>query len=537
MAMIATAILTFSVYSPSIFYDFINVDDPGMLTKNEYIKNITLFNIWNIFTDSQIGNWVPLTYLTFMLEYRFFGLDPRIYHAINVLLHALNSVLVFLFVLSFINILRERKIVFSVFLENMNSRIIFSFYVALVFGLHPQRVESVAWVIERKDVLFGIFYLLGLIIYLKYIKHAHNIEESNAYVKNRLWWWTLILFVLSGLSKAMAVSFPCVLLLLDWLMGRKLSLQLFREKIPYFLVAFWITIMASAAGYQGLTMVPVSFEVRIVNATAAYGTYIEKFLWPLNLSPMYYYEAHNIQAFIFVTITALATTVLLGILYLFSNKLVKASILIFLVTLLPVIGITQIGSQEIADRFTYIPSIVLSIWFAAGVFYFAQSTIFRNRFLKFLLLSTPILFYTVITCLYLPVWKNSEAYWLRVIQERPKFKAYEVLTTIYFKEGNYANCIALNFHAHKAYPNNPVPLFNIALISYKMGETELLKGTLAKLLESYPLYGETYLLISQINHDPKIKREYLRKALTLNPELALKNRGYFLSERDFSPSD
>ena len=179
---------TFLLYFRVISFEFINWDDNAYIYQNKDIKELTISSISKLFSSFYLGMYQPLTMLSFSLEYSFFGLNPSIFHADNLILHLFNVCLVFIFI------------------RNLTGNSLSSFIVSLFFGIHPLHVESVAWISERKDVLYTFFYLLGLISYIQYLK----VKET------KFWILSIILFILSLLSKSAAVTFPLVLLLLHF---------------------------------------------------------------------------------------------------------------------------------------------------------------------------------------------------------------------------------------------------------------------------------------------------------------------------------
>ncbi|MGA2508560.1 MAG: hypothetical protein ABSF80_13915, partial [Chitinispirillaceae bacterium] len=201
--------ITFIAFLPSLNNGFTTWDDDIYVVNNPDIKGFTPRHLARIFSSSYVSNYQPLAMLTYMAEYRFFRLNPKVYHSTNLILHIINALLVF------------------ALFYGLSGRRITGLLVGLLFAVHPLRVESVAWIAERKDVLSGLFYFLSLIFYVRYIKGKNR----------KFYWFCLVSLVLSLLSKPMAVSQPFVLLCIDYLFRIKLDKKSIRDKVPFIAVA------------------------------------------------------------------------------------------------------------------------------------------------------------------------------------------------------------------------------------------------------------------------------------------------------------
>ncbi|MGD0784401.1 MAG: tetratricopeptide repeat protein [Sedimentisphaerales bacterium] len=358
---ILLTIVTFIAFEPIMSNGFISFDDDAYIYHNSNITTgLTGKNIGWAFTNIHANNYHPLTSLSHMLDCQFFKLDAGAHHSINLLLHIANTLLLF------------------TVLSRMTKRAWASAFVAALFALHPLHVESVAWASERKDVLSTFFLMLTLLAYAGYVKRP----GAGRYLL------TLVLFVLGLLSKQMLVTVPFILLLLDyWPLERfkktKLS-SLILEKIPFLVLSAALGIVTVIIQHKmGLlkTFSNYPFQWRIENAIVSYIIYIEKMFWPVNLAIFYPHPKGDITFWQ----VAGSLLILLFITFLAIWKIrrwpyVAVGWLWFLVTLVPVIGIVQVGLQGWADRYTYVPYIGLFIiaWVAcdlpAGVQY--QKTIF-----------------------------------------------------------------------------------------------------------------------------------------------------------------
>jgi len=327
---------TFAVYAQVRHFDFVNFDDPEYVTANPHVRaGITPASVVWAFTSGEAANWFPLTRLSHMLDYQMFGLRSGWHHLTNVLLHALAVLLLF------------------AFLNRSTGRRWPSAWVALIFALHPLHVESVAWVAERKDVLSAFFWFLALWSYVR-----------------RHYWLTLLAFCLGLMSKPMVVTLPFVLLLLDrWPLRQPLRSAL-RVKIPMMgLSAAGATaaylVQRSSGAVREVGQFPLG--LRVENAVVSQAIYIVKMFWPARLAVFYPYP-HDLP----VWQVALSALLLVGVSMVVlrqrrSRPYLAVGWLWYLGTLVPVIGLIQVGAQARADRYTYLPMVGLSIMLVWGL--------------------------------------------------------------------------------------------------------------------------------------------------------------------------
>ena len=348
-------LVTIALYWPAMRYDFINLDDPGYVTGNPHVQSGLSWEgvKWAFGNTEQAAYWAPLMWLSHMLACQLFGLNAWGHHLINVLLHAANTALVFL-----------------VF-RRMTGATWRSVILAALFGLHPLRVESVAWVTERKDVLSTLFWMLTLWAYVKYVEAA-----QVRHLKSNIWYGAaLAMFLLGLMSKAMLVTMPFVLLLLDyWPLERfkhSSVRRLVTEKIPFFALAALASVVTFMLQKQGGAVASVEnlpLGARIGNALISYCRYLGKMVWPTDLAVFYPHPGYWPMEQVF-----LAGVLISGISVLLFAKRRQYPFLLmgwlwFCGTLVPVIELVQSGEQAMADRFTYIPSLgvlILAIWGAS----------------------------------------------------------------------------------------------------------------------------------------------------------------------------
>lgn len=350
--------IVLAVYMQVEHHQFLSFDDDVYVTRNPHVTSgITGNNIIWAFTSFHAANWHPITWLSHMLDVQLYGVNPRGHHFTNVIIHTLSSLLLLQF------LLRTTASFWK------------SSFVAALFALHPIHVESVAWVAERKDVLCALFWFITLLCYSEYAKKQ----------KPALYVLSLISFVLGLMTKPMLVTLPVVLLLLDyWPLDRyrhedqeqKLQKQglgaivLIKEKIPFLacsLLSSVVTVYAQHKGGAMDGMKDLSFLDHLENALISYVRYIGKTFWPHDLSVFYpfpsFFPLWQVISSLFVLLILSATAIKLRRQYPYFF----VGWFFFLVTLLPVIGLIQVGIQSMADRYTYIPVIGLFITVAWGV--------------------------------------------------------------------------------------------------------------------------------------------------------------------------
>ena len=425
------AIVTLAVYWQVGNSAFVNYDDPTYVTDNQDVRaGLTAESVTWAFSTTHGGNWHPLTWLSHMLDCQIYGLNPRGHHYTNLLFHILNTILLLLV------------------LQKMTGALWKSALVAALFALHPLHVESVAWVAERKDVLSTFFWMLTVGVYVLYVE--------NPGVKKYL--LTILLFALGLMAKPMLVTLPFVLLLLDyWPLGRfqikklgtaqssdgtspkdtrnekrkspkgpakdavrskkntesgyrwSLALPLIWEKIPLFVIAVAssiVTFFAQQSGGAVRSLEALPFTVRISNALVAYISYIGKTIWPFHLAVFYPHPGMLAGWKIAGACLLLLSISFMAIRALRLYPYFTVGWLWYLGTLVPVIGLVQIGSQAMADRYTYVPLIGIFIIIAWGIFDLAAGWRYRKEGVAVVSASL-LLILMVMTWFQLQHWSNS----------------------------------------------------------------------------------------------------------------------------------
>jgi tetratricopeptide (TPR) repeat protein len=455
---IGLLIAIFAVYAQVATHAFINFDDPIYVTENPQVRaGLTSDGVVWAFTTFHDSNWFPLTWLSHMLDVQLFGLDSGWHHLINVLLHALSTLLLF------------------IVLRRITGARWPSAFVALVFAIHPLHVESVAWIAERKDVLSTLFWMLTLLAYSNYVRQP----TRQRYLL------TLFIFCLGLMAKPMLVTLPVVLILLDlWPLRRGVRLV---EKIPFFIASLASSVIAFVAHQQGgavatLEVIPVAS--RIENALITYVVYILKTFWPTHLAIFYPYPLQSLIVPAILSAIALSVITVLVVLAYKQRPYLAVGWFWYVVTLLPVIGIIQTGSQARADRYTYIPMIGFTIaltWAAVD-------------------LLKP---------------------WHRMLAALAAFAGLALLTLTWFQVATWRDDISLYRHAIAAVPGNYIAYYNLASALEAQGQTDEAVIQLREAVRARPYYvparAELGQLLAAQGHTDEALQE-LQAAIRLRPD-------------------
>ena len=415
---------------PAFYNEWTNWDDEGYVLNNRLIKTGTFSDFFKGYVE---GNYHPFTMLSLAWNYQSGALKPFIYHFTNVLLHVCNAGLVF------------------IFLKNLTQKLWLALFAALLFGVHPVHVESVAWVSERKDVLYTFFFLLSLISYTAYAKNP---------AKNLNWYLLAIpLFLFSLLSKGQAVSLSVVLLLVDYLLRRDFNVKLWLEKAPFLALSLIFGIVAIVAQKAtGAVQENVGFTSIDRICFASYGllVYIGKMLVPAKLSNFYpypYKDNNMLPADFYVyPFLALAFLVLLYFLFKKDKRTLFVGLAFYLITVGPVLQLMAVGSTIISDRYTYVPYIGLGI--ALG-YLINKAYELKKGFTIYAALA--LVFFVSIGAMARKrcvVWKNSFNLWTDCIAKYPQVAvAHNNLGLVYKEEGKYPEAIECYNRAAVADPN------------------------------------------------------------------------------------
>jgi tetratricopeptide (TPR) repeat protein len=457
---LALAVMTFIAYAPVIHSEFINFDDGDYVFGNNHITSgLTLQNITWAFTKTHADNYHPLTSLSLMLDCELFGVNPHSFHLTNLLFHIANTLLLFLV------------------LSRMTKNLWSGAFVAALFALHPLHVESVAWVSERKDVLSAFFWMLTLFAYIRYV-------EKPAVGRFLL---TLLVFTLGLLSKSMLITLPLILFILDyWPLNRLNSkfsvIKAFFEKLPFIGLSIVFSVITFLVQWQiglakSLSSYPLSW--RIENAIVSYVVYIEKLFVPTNLAIFYPHPQGGVplwQIISAVLLLAIVTSLVLW--QLRRCPYFAAGWLWFLVTLIPVIGIVQVGLQARADRYTYVPYIGLFIIIAWGVSEISASLPYRKALLS-LSAAFVLLAIGLQTRSQAGFWHDSITLYKHTIAvTKNNWWAHRFLADAFIEKGRLAEGIAQLKESLRIDPEN-------ATVQHELAKTLLDKGDVNEAIALY----------------------------------------------------
>lgn len=398
-----TLLITFIAFSPTFNNNFIYWDDDIYVLENPNIYELDGKSVAKMFSEPMVSNYHPLTILSLAINYQISEFDPFSYQLVNILLHLIAVALVYYLVL----LLTGHKYI--------------GLIAAAIFGLHPMHVESVTWISGRKDVLYAVFFLGAFIIYLKHYVKSKKISHYLL---------VLFLFLLSCLSKPSAIILPVLLLFTDWYTKRTTNERLVRlgvEKVPMFALSLLFGILTINAQTDfGAVGDFYNFFQKL--QFAAYGLlfYIYKLLIPVNLSGFYRYPAitNGTIPSIYLAYPVIALLVGAAVAYTWRyTKHIVYGVGFYLINLLLVLQFVTVGSALVADRYTYIPYIGLSLIIGYGVQYFIIDKQLKNEQLRNGLLGVFILwlgFLAFQTFNRTQVWENEEVFWTDVLDYNPK---------------------------------------------------------------------------------------------------------------------
>ena len=432
-------LLCLLVYLRALSCGFVNVDDPDYVLNNPMIRNLDGELLSGAFTGSYLGWWMPLTWISFALDYRLWGANSLGFHLTNILLHALNTGLV---VLIADRLLGER----CAGEGGKENRWLYPgllLLAGLLFGLHPLRVESVAWVTERKDVLNGIFSLGGVLLYLEYAGKRDRGETGAA----RYYLASLVLFSLSLMAKSVSVVIPAALLVLDWYPLRRLGpgrvAAVLLEKLPFFLLAgamSLLTIRLTAGHGQLVPYEAFSLGARFLVSGNAVFEYCRLLLVPVGILPFYEIPQPLPPSFVIKGVAVLAMTG--GVLFAWQRRPgLAVTWLLFLLPLLPVLAFFQNGEQALAARFTYLPAVAPSVAAAALAGSAWRHGTRTVRLAATALATALLLLYSATTFMLIGTWQDTGALWTRMIDLHPLGRAYSDRAFHYRTVGNHAAAI------------------------------------------------------------------------------------------------
>jgi protein O-mannosyl-transferase len=557
----AVALLTFLIYLPALRNDFVYWDDNLYVFENPNIQALDAnFFRW-AFLGFSVSNWHPVTWLSHALDYAVWGLDPFGHHLTSIIIHSINTALVVLLAMTLLEIARERSA------QNasdsfLNDRAVLTAagVTGLLFGIHPVHVESVAWVAERKDLLSALFFLLSIMAYASAVRRQEGGKKGQrsgrngkdgsgqkSLIFNKYYIAALGFFVLALMSKPMAVTLPVVLLVLDWYpVGRVRSVKTFRssiiEKIPFIvlsMVSSLLTILAQRTGEAIVSIEQIPASERIIVAAKSLIAYLGKILVPIDLIPFYPYPKvvslfsfdHLLSIGMVTGITAACVIVAQ------KQKFWLAAWGYYVITLIPVLGIIQVGAQSMADRYTYLPSLGPFLIAGVGAGWAAERILVRQQGLNIRILSgiASVIIPVVLGYLTLGqirIWQDSITLWSYVIDKSPVkvSLAYSQRGIVLAKQDQMNRAIADLNTAVSLNPYNYDAYMNLGVAYQKLGQIGRAKESVEKAISIKPSSHEAYFYRGVLHEEADQLDQALAdytQAITLAPSdfEAYNNRG------------
>jgi protein O-mannosyl-transferase len=498
------------LFAQTLAFDYVYFDDAEYVLENPAVRaGLTLEGIRWAFTSFYMSNWHPLTWLSHMLDVSLFGVDPGWAHIHNVALHGINSLLVYVLLLKLSGSWGKAGVL------------------SLVFLVHPLHVESVAWIAERKDLLCALFFLLGLILYDSYRASPGKLRYAGI----------LLAFALSLLAKPMAVTFPVVLLILDFFVYRNCfqayrdagpggKVDYFRalvEKLPFIALALGSSIVTIAAQNAGNSMAYLeahSLISRWNTATTAYLMYLKQFVLPVDLVAFYPVITSSSASFLLIPSAILGALLVLALMVAPQYPLIMAGLSWYLMTLLPVIGLVQVGSQAHADRYMYLPSVGVLL----ACVYLLPSR-HSKRFQLGIVISSLFLVYLTVICYWqVGYWRNQHVLFSRVLAfSGPTYLAHLHLAEDYIRRAMLTEAREHALSAMKLRPDiadSYQAIGNIALAEKKFKEAEkYYRITLSKGQVQANVVNNLGITLAEQGDIPAAIKAF-NKALGIEPDMA-----------------
>jgi protein O-mannosyl-transferase len=510
------------VFGRTVCYDFVNFDDDHYVYDNPHVtRGLDARGVVWAFTSGEASNWHPLAWLSHMLDCEIYGLNPGGHHLTNVLLHAASAILLFLVLL------------------RMTGDLWPSAFVAAVFAVHPLRVESVAWIAERKDVLSGFLFMLTLAAFVGYVRRPFSLVRYLA---------VIAVFTLGLMAKPMLVTLPFVLLLLDyWPLGRMnpnvlrtlrvrnrhtecagYIVRLFKlvlEKVP--LLALSAASCAATLWAQAGSMAVyeyVSLPLRIGNAAVSYVAYIGQFIYPVGLAALYLHPLSALSVWKSVGTFLILGAICIGVVVLRRRyPYLLTGWFWYVGMLLPVVGLVQVGSQAMADRYTYLPQIGLCIALAWGVAQACRTWPYCRRACAIFAVLA-VFAMMIISWRQTSYWRDSETLWTRVLACAPdNFIAHDSLGLIMFKTGRNAEAIEQYKQALQIKPGYIPAQYNLGVALFQAGRLQEAIEHYEEALRLKPDYIEAHnnignALVKTGQFDEAI--DHYQQVLRLDPDFA-----------------
>jgi protein O-mannosyl-transferase len=558
------SLVTLTVYLSALRNEFVLWDDDANVYNNIHIRSLNLDFLRWAFSDVSLSLWQPVVWFSYAFDHVLWGLNPFGYHLTNILLHAANTFLAVNLVIRLLKQAGSRPLIlmpaagegggFSRF-PNERAVLVAGGVAGLLFGLHPLHVESAAWVTGRTDLLCTFFFLLSVMTYLSYAAGRETTAGKGAgeFFRNRAYLLSLACGILALASKAMAVSLPVVLLILDWyplnrIRSRKNCISAFVEKIPFIVLSFAATIAAiwgqKAAGDLQVVQ-NVSLSARVLAAAKALTLYLGKMVLPLHLSPFYPYPG-TISFFSFEYGAALVLACMItavSILLVKKHPVLPALWGAYLVTLLPVLGIVKVRSVSMADRYTYLPSLapflllgLAAAWVWSRTDRMKQHGPLAKRVTAVLAVSLCGVL-IALTLKQISVWKNSITLWSSVIEKAPGLvpTAYHNRGLAFKDRGLPERAIEDFNEVIKLDPKSPNNYNSRGLAYRELGQFNRALEDFTTAITRDPQFADAYTnrgwTFKQMGQRERAMQDYDR-AIELNParHIVYNNRGMAFQE-------
>jgi tetratricopeptide (TPR) repeat protein len=512
------------VYGQTLWFNFISIDDGGYVFENTVVtQGLSWDSIKWAFTTYSQANYHPLTWISYLLDSTIYGVSPGTYHLTNVLLHAINSALLFVAVK---------------YLTGSTWR---SAMVAALFAFHPTHVESVAWVAERKDVLSTFFWILTTYFYARYsrLQDDPGLSDSPEKKKQRRNFYLLAVVAMAFgiLAKPMVVTLPFTLLLLDYWPLKRLEAFTFKkiqglviEKLPLFAlsaVSSVVTVIAQKQGGAVVSLEALPFQLRAMSALVAYAKYVVMMFYPANLGLTYLFELTIPAWQIIASVILLIAVTLYCVLRIRDKKYLFVGWFWFVGTLIPVIGLVQVGTQALADRYTYIPYIGLAImlvWLAADLLQKLDRRIVAAAACVIVVLCAGLTFRQT------GFWKNSESLFVHTIAVTQKNAFIEQNLCLFYMNQNRLE--EAEAQCRKAIEDKPAyytPYKLMGVISFKRGSVDDAANYFAQALKLRPddFGSYTDFTIAQISQGKDLDRaaemvDKMATALPINDDTVIR---------------
>lgn len=516
-------LVTLLCYWPISRHDFVSIDDHDYVCENSHVtQGLTWTGVAWAFRTGHASNWHPLTWISHMLDCELYRLNPGGHHLTNLLFHLANTVLLLLL------------------LHQMTGALWRSAFVAALFAWHPLHVESVAWASERKDVLSTLFWILTMMAYVRYAKESKvqslTTRVAGLEVGKRGWhslpsnWYcmALVLFACGLMSKPMLVTLPCVLLLIDFWPLQRLRLKWFSrakdtaatvveadappgppaanadrpaahlvmEKLPFFALSLGssiVTYLVQDAGGAVQSLQTIPLLSRIANAILSYAGYISKACWPADLGAFYPYPEYLPVGWVMTTALLLALVTSLFVLRAKRQPYLIVGWLWYLGTLVPTIGLVQVGAQSMADRYMYIPSIGLFLVGVWGLNAISDPWRFKRQVLA-VVGTIALTGCLACTWVQLGYWQNSEKLLRHAIRvTTDNYVACDALGIFLNDQGRTDEALALLSESLRLKPRYPKGLYDMGTVLLKMGRLDEAVRYLTAAVKYDPNYAHAHM--------------------------------------------